>query len=202
MGNLTRGWLRVAGALLMLLLLLGGCGELVTSTMTATATSQVTTTVTTGTVTTTVVSFPPGDEMPFTTIITPDSVGGPYHDATPQIRVLGEYQADADLYDWIYDDETKFLQELDYSRYFAVMVFNGERRSLWKFLDIKRVWRDGSVVYVLAYIDDTKSGLAIIVSQYQGIKIDRSLLTLGVECSFILMDEQGQMRAETKASIS
>ena len=169
-----------------------------TSTITSTAVNQ---TSTPAIATTSNVTFPSGADLPFENMIPIGNIGGDYADATPQIIVITN-NTDSFLSNsnWVIPEDKNLLSAIDYSRYFAVITFNGWRGGIGDPpFSVKRIWQKDNVVYILAHFDDftiTKTYDELNNSQYQITKINKTNLAQTGAITFQLLDETGKERAK------
>jgi hypothetical protein len=185
----------------LVLLLLYGCNQTDTTTSPSPSQSPSPSDTTTPSVT-----FPPGTDLAFETIVESGKVGGPYEGKSAQIRVVNDTQTTLpEWFDWVDPHNQTTILGVDYSKYLVVIVFNGYRSGIWRDLSIQRIWQNDNEVFVLAHFNDFVSGatsLPAFNSQYQVVKIDKTLITHPGEITFILLDELGEERARTIREIS
>jgi hypothetical protein len=152
------------------------------------------------------VTLPPGTELPFDSVLYSGNLGGPYEGKSAQIRVIQDIQTlTPEWFDWVDPQEQNAILSIDYSKYFVVIAFNGYRTSIYSDLSIQRIWQSENEVFVLAHFNDFISGatsLPAFNSQYQVVKIDKTLITHLGEITFRLLDELGEERARAVYDIS
>ena len=174
------------------------------STITSTAVNQ---TSTPAIATTSNVTFPSGADLPFENMIPIGNIGGDYAGATPQIIVITN-NTDSFLSNsnWVIPEDKNLLSAIDYSRYFAVITFNGWRGGIGDPpFGINKIWQKDNVVYILAHFDDftiTKTYDELNNSQYQITKINKTNLAQTGAITFQLLDETGKERATTTVNIT
>ena len=141
--------------------------------------------------------------LAFETIVESGQVGGPYEGKSAQIRVIYDIQTPRpECFDWVYPRDQTTILEVNYTKYFVVIVFNGYRGGIFSDLCIQRIWQNTDVVFVLAHFNDIVPEVysePATNSQYQIVKIDRTLITHQGPISFRLLDEAGEERARGRA---
>lgn len=193
-------------ALISTVLLNTGCILKTAAPATITSTT-ITQTSTPAIATTSGVTFPPGADLPFENIVPIGNIGGDYTDATPQIIIITNNSGSSlSNSNWVIPEDKNVLDAFDYSRYFAVITFNGWRGGIGDTpFSIKRIWQKANVVYILAHFDDftiTKTYNELNNSQYQITKINKTNLSQTGEITFQLLDESGKERAVATATIA
>ena len=109
------------------------------------------------------------------------------------------------MLDWVRSRHQTTILEVDYSKYFVVIVFNGYRTGIHSVLNIQRIWQNENEVFVLTHFNDIVpegTSLSLSNSQYQVVKIDRTLITHSGAITFRLLDELGEERAKAIYDIS
>jgi len=181
--------------LMSIILLLTGCGPKSLNTSVSSTPSKTNTSPS--------IIFPSGTDLAFNTIIGAHKVGGPYQDRAAQIRVLTDSQSASEVSGMVYSYDADILLKADYQHYIVVVVFNGWRVNISKYLEIQKIWRSGNNVFVLAHFDDGgATALQASSSQYQTVTLDRVQLIQTGEITFKLLDESGKERATTMANIT
>jgi hypothetical protein len=185
----------------VLLLLPIGCVRAATTATSSSPLSHATqkaTTATSNAALTHTTVLPTGTDVAFQTVAGPSHLAGSYADRAAQIRLLADSQSVYDVFGWLSSYDADRLFSVDYQRYFVVVAFNGWRGGIGigTYFGIERIWQDDATVYVQAHFDDgSATSLAMNSSQYQGVKIDRSVLAQSGVITFKLLDETGKERA-------
>lgn len=177
---------------LMFLFIFGcGTGEITTSPSVSTSPS---------------VTLPPGTDLAFGTVTYSGNLGGTYEGKSAQIRVISDIQEPLpEALNWVKPSHRDVILEVDYSKYFVIVVFNGYRSGIHRDLNVQKIWQDENEVFVLAHFNDFIPGatsLPAFNSQYQVVKIDRTLIMHPEIITFRLLDEAGGERATTTCEIT
>ena len=196
--------LKVGAALALMSALLASCTGRPTSTTSLTETSKPP--VTSVSPTTPAVSFPPGSDLDFEVLVKSSGTTYRYTGESAQIQVMtSSGSLPAQTLDWMEEHDRPAVLNANYQGNFVILVFNGYRGNIYSELEVRRVWQDGSTIYVLAHFNDfvpKVTSLPAYSSQYEALKIRKSQLGQLGEYTFRLLDESGKERASTSAEIS
>ena len=198
----------LVAVILFVTILLAGCKPIstitsTTSTSTVTSTISSTVTTTSETSTTTSVILPSGTDLEFEI----NGTGGIYKDETnvpTGIYVLANEQSPLpSVYDSLYPDGLKKIENLDFSQYFVIFVFMGTQGGQGPFIKPERIWQNGNTVYVLADFNDGGSyHLDAISAPSQSVKVTKSTMMQFGKITFILLDLSGKERARGIFNVS
>ncbi|MDD5094661.1 MAG: hypothetical protein PHV74_09820 [Dehalococcoidia bacterium] len=101
---------------------------------------------------------PQGTNLNFDDVVEPGEMGWLYKGESAQIQVITTTQDPLpEALEWIDPDARTAILEVDYSRYFVIMVFNGYRGGIFSYLRIHKIWQSADVVYVLAQLPQFRS---------------------------------------------
>ncbi len=133
-------------------------------------------------------------------------MGGTYKGERAQILVIPSiHTPEPEELEWVNSlDQTKIL-EVDYPKYFVVIVFNGYRGGIFSQINILRIWKNTDMIFVVAHFNDfvpQATSLPAYNSQYQVVKISKQQIAHPGVLTFQLLDESGKERARVMAEVS
>jgi hypothetical protein len=139
-------------------------------------------------------TFPEGKDLSFQTI-TRDNYDV-YQGKSPQILVVTTDQVLPKTNSWIKDTDVSKLNAVDYSKYFAVIAFNGFLGYWRTDFEIKRIIQNERTIYVIAHFSTTSETTAPrYSSQCHIVQVSKNDMSQYGEIIFKLLDEFRQEKA-------
>jgi hypothetical protein len=102
-------------------------------------------------------TLPPGTDLSFQTIFDSGSfdISNDIVDNAHIVVISSNQTLPVEAFNWIRPEYQSRILEVDYSKYFVVMVFNGYRISIYSMINIQQIRADAGTIFVLAHFNDS-----------------------------------------------
>jgi hypothetical protein len=144
-----------------------------------------------------------GKELKFEKVGFVGNVGGSYQGSEARIYIINTLpKSSSEELKWLLANYQEKIMEVDYSKYFVILAFNGFRYGIFSLIDIINIRQNADTVFVIAHFNDIQpeaTSLQSTNSQYYAVKITREQIVGTGSITLRLLDEKGQERAITIA---
>jgi hypothetical protein len=140
-------------------------------------------------------TLPAGKELAFNTISKEQYDA--YRENSPRIFIVTANQTIPDNNPWIKNEEVIKLNSIDYSKYFAIIAFNGFLGYRRSDFEINKIIQDKNIINVVSHFS-TISATTIPANSSEShiVTVSKESLIQYGEITFKLLDESGQEKAK------
>lgn len=137
-----------------------------------------------------------GAALMFEIIAGGDNMGGSY-EGQSAVRIITQKPLPDEI-EGIKPHDQPGLSDIDYTKYFVIIAFNGWRGGITSIFSIQKIIQNNGSIFIIAHFNDSVANTAALQafnSQYHVVKISRDQVTQTGTITFKLLDETGQVRA-------
>jgi hypothetical protein len=141
-----------------------------------------------------------GEYVPWSPLVNDPEAEGQYEGRSPRLAIVSSQDDVASVESDLLSRHREQLSEVDYSKRFAVIVYQGRKSTTGYLVEVIRVIRHQDTIYVCSQFHEPRLGQPVggmVTSPYYILQVEKSE-TLGGEFTFVLTDNQEELIRQTE----